>query len=118
MEDIMLKTVTTDYVFDNPAPIELSVGDTVTLGERTAPDSEFPNWIYCESHKTGKKGWVAEEYLTIDGDIGTSKCDYTAKEMTVSVGDVVRVVYELNGWYWCERERDGESGWVDKGMVG
>jgi hypothetical protein len=109
--------VTENYVFDNNAPIELCAGDAVRLGELTDSNSDYPNWIHCESLKTGRKGWVAVDFLTINGDIGIATRDYTAKEMTVSVGDIVDTKYELNGWYWSVRQSDSESGWIDKKMV-
>ena len=109
--------VTENYTFDNLAPIELLVGDTVQLGEMTDPSGPYPNWIHCVLPRTGRKGWVATDILEINGDSGKAICNYTAKEMTVLIGDIVDTQYELNGWYWCIRQHDSEQGWIDKKIL-
>lgn len=113
----MLMEVIENYTFNNPAPIELNVGDIVQLGEKTDPNGDYPNWIHCVLPRTERKGWVAINVLLINGNIGTATQDYTAKEMTVAVGDIVDAKYELNGWYWCVRQSDSENGWIDKKIL-
>lgn len=110
----MTQEVIHDYVYDNLNPIELNVGDPVKLGETTDPNGPYPHWIFCTSDRTGQTGWVAMHILSITGDTGVSTQNYSAKEMTVSAGDVVDTVYELNGWYWCVRRKDSEEGWIAK----
>jgi hypothetical protein len=97
--------------------IELQAGDTVQLGERSNPDGPYPNWIHCESDKTGKGGWVAIGILTVTGNTAVVNEDYTSEEMTVSTDDIVDTLYELNGWYWCRRLSDSKEAWVDKGNL-
>lgn len=100
------------YENSNAAPIELILGDVVLLGEEFKDDEMWPNWINCVSIRTGKSGWTPIQILQIDGETGVATTDYTAKEMTVSVGDMLNGHNELNGWIWCVRESDGQSGWV------
>ena len=110
----MRMEVINDYVFDNPNPIELIIGDTVRLGEKTDPNGPYPNWIFCTSERTGRTGWVAENILSIKDGAGVAAQDYTAKEMSVAAGEIVDAMYELNGWYWCARVKDADEGWVAK----
>ena len=103
-----------EYENSNPDPIQLNIGDVVTLGEKSSDDGAWANWIYCVSHKTGKSGWTPVQALQINESVGIATKDYHAKELTVSIGDIMIGDYELNGWIWCLREKDGESGWVPK----
>lgn len=52
-----------------------------------------------------------------EGETGVTTVAYTTKEMTVAVGDTVIGYTELNGWIWCVRESDGQSGWVPKNCL-
>ncbi|MEA4822658.1 MAG: hypothetical protein VB111_00890 [Clostridiaceae bacterium] len=110
----MLMEVINDYKY-NGHIIELQIGDTVQLGEKTDPYSQYPDWIKCTSVRTGKTGWVAAGILTANGD-GTAivQQTYTSEEMSVLHGDTVETVYELNGWYWCKRKSDFKEAWIDK----
>lgn len=101
-----------EYENSNPDPIELKKGDVVKLGETFTDNALWPNWINCVSGRTGKSGWTPMQILQVDGETGMASTDYTAREMTVEVGDMVMADRELNGWRWCVRESDGESGWV------
>ncbi len=114
----MTVTVFSDYANDDPNPIELQVGDTVQVGEESNPNGPYPNWIFCTSDRTGYQGWVAKHVLAVEGSVGKALDDYTSKEMTVAAGDEVQPLRELNGWYWCLRPKDGETGWVAKDNLG
>lgn len=109
--------VTHKYESSNADPIELTAGDAVRIGEEFKGDENWPNWVNCVSLKTGKRGWTPIQILQVDGETGVATTDYTAKEMTVSVGDVVTGHNELNGWIWCVRGFDGQSGWVPKSCL-
>ena len=98
--------------FENP--IELLKGDTVQLGEITDPNGEYPDWVFCTADRTKRTGWVAAGVLRMENGVGTVLQDYTSKEMAVSKDDTVTALYELNGWYWCNRPSDGETGWIAK----
>jgi len=109
----MRMEVINDYKY-NGQIIELQIGDTVQLGEVSDSNGPYPNWIYCKSDKTGKSGWVTAEILTINENTAWINDNYTSEEMTVSAGDIVDTIYELNGWYWCKRVSDSKEAWVDK----
>lgn len=84
-----------EYENSNTAPIELKAGDTVSLGEEFKDDGMWPNWIHCVSEKTGKNGWTPIQILQINGETGVATINYTAKEMTVAVGDAVSGYNEI-----------------------
>ena len=100
------------YENSNKDPIELKIGDIVQLGEKSDDNGPWANWIYCVSDRTAKTGWTPVQILQRDGKKGIAKADYIATEMTVSIGDTLIGDAELNGWIWCIRKADGESGWV------
>lgn len=106
-----------DYENSNTEPIELNASDMVIIGEKFEDDEQWPNWIYCVSLKTGKGGWTPVQILRMDGGTGVAMLDYTAKEMTVAVGDIVSGDNEMNGWLWCFRKSDGQSGWVPQNCL-
>ncbi len=109
----MLMTVLCDYAFTGQI-ITLQPGDTMQLGERSNPDGPYPNWIYCTSDKTQQSGWVAAHIITVQDGIASVTQSYTSEEMTVSTGDVIDTIFELNGWYWARRISDQKEAWVDK----
>lgn len=90
-----------------PDPIRVHKGEQVTLGKR---DDEYPGWVWCTA-KSGKNGWVPEEYLAIEGGMGTMRRDYDATELTVAAGETVELLAFLSGWGWC-RKADGTEGWL------
>lgn len=104
--------VTEAYENSNPDPIVLLAGDRVTLGEKSQADGPWPNWIYCVSLRTGKAGWTPVQLLAAQGGTAVATADYNAWEMTVAVGDLLQSDRELNGWRWCLRQADGQTGWV------
>ncbi|EBF3114969.1 hypothetical protein FHL56_22115 [Salmonella enterica] len=60
-------------------------------------------------------GWVPGQILDRDG--GLAKEDYTARELEVRKGDELVGLKSLNGWMWCERLSDGQSGWVPLSLL-
>ena len=80
----------------------------MSLGKR---DTDFPGWIWATSLASGKSGWVPEQFLSIDGDRAQSLRDYSARELSVSEGEIVTIREELLGWALVETE-SGASGWV------
>ena len=48
----------------------------------------------------------------VDDARGRMKEDYSSKELTLAVGDIVRGSKVLSGWVWAERVGTGEYGWV------
>lgn len=108
-----------ENINSNENPIDLKMGDVVSLGAKSEndDDGQWENWIYCVSMRTGKKGWTPVQILKIDNQSAIVTTDYIATEMTVSSGDILIGENELNGWIWCVRKADGESGWVPQNCL-
>lgn len=90
-----------------PDPLRLLAEDTVTIGEK---ESEWEDWLWC-TDSSGKSGWIPESFIRREGDYGTMITDYDATELTVEEGQVLEVVGQEAGWYWCTTP-DGQTGWV------
>ncbi len=95
-----------------PDPLRLLAEDSITIGERPC---EWEGWLWC-TDSTGKSGWIPESFIQREGDYGTMVTDYDATELTVEEGDILEVVGQEAGWYWCTTE-DGQTGWVPTGNV-
>jgi len=106
-------TVINDYEYKGQI-IELEIGDTVRLGERTDSNGQYPGWIHCRSDRTGKTGWVAIVVLEMQENTAMVKERYTSEEMTVIAGDIVETIYGMGGWWWCKRLSDSKEAWIDK----
>lgn len=109
-----LYTVIKDYKCNIDNPIKLNKGDFVQLGEKSANNGPWPNWIYCISKRTQKEGWTPIQVLQIENEFGIAISDYDSKEMTVVKGDKLYGNIELNGWIWCRSKTYDEEGWVPK----
>jgi uncharacterized protein YgiM (DUF1202 family) len=90
-----------------PDPLEVVEGEKVTVGER---DEEWSGFLWC-ANPAGKGGWVPEDYVEPSGDVGVMRCDYTARELNISVGEELVLHKSESGWYWATNN-EGESGWV------
>ena len=73
-------------------------------------DDERPGWVFCED-KLGKKGWVPENGVKIEGDTAIAGQDYVARELSVMEGEIVRIEKQESGWVWVTNMTD-ETGWV------
>lgn len=94
-----------------PDPIRLRPGDELLVADPAeAPHSEWSGWLWC-TDPSGRRGWVPEQFLRLDGSRATACCDYDATELTVAAGEALVPGREVNGWTWCTN-RQGDSGWV------
>ncbi|GIN88542.1 hypothetical protein J6TS2_49280 [Heyndrickxia sporothermodurans] len=101
--------VITPYTSCYPDPIILFKDEIVMYGKE---DTEYPNWIFCESIKTKKKGWVPKQILSIQNTLKAVVLqDYTANELTVNKNDKVTALSHLNNWTFCI-SKSGEKGWI------
>ncbi|MBU0509237.1 hypothetical protein KKH27_10415 [bacterium] len=99
--------VVESYTASNPDPLNVRMGEKVTLGKR---DDEWPGWIWCTDAR-GQSSWIYESLLQIAGDHALMKEDYDATELTVSEGEELTVLRSVGGWLLCETE-NGEKGWI------
>lgn len=104
----MIATVTTPYQCAYPNPIQFQRGESLLVGQR---DEEFPGWIWVTT-ATGNAGWAPEAYLTCHSPLqGEANLDYSARELSVVVGQKVHLHHDHLGWSWVETQC-GEQGWV------
>lgn len=106
------------HASEYPNPIVLSKGVTVSVGKKSDVNGEWPNWVFCELLDGSNEGWVPEQILRFKGDFAVALEDYTAKELNAEVGEPLKVLRELNGWFWARKSSNGDEGWIPKDKVG
>jgi hypothetical protein len=99
---------------DNTKPIIIRKGTRVKVGERFNCNGNSPNWIYCYSLDGNGEGWTPLQIVEVESEYGTVLEDYSAKELEVQKGEIVEGSMELNGWIWCSKLNELESGWIPK----
>jgi hypothetical protein len=111
--DNQLVQVITAYTAAYADPIVLKAGDEVQVGKR---DTEWPAFIWCVG-PDGRAGWTLDSVIeqTASG-WGKALIDYSARELTVAVGEALTVEGSGGGWLWVVNER-GERGWVPETCV-
>ncbi|WP_257254843.1 MULTISPECIES: SH3 domain-containing protein [unclassified Endozoicomonas] len=97
-----------DYKACYPDPVTFSKGDHLTLGKS---DNEFPGWIWVTA-TSGKEGWAPLPLIRrLNQKQGMALEDYTARELSVSMGEDLIIVREINAWAWVENQQK-QMGWV------
>ncbi len=90
-------------------PIKLKVGETIKIKKwETNPD--WLGWVYGVN-ELGIGGWVSERYIVESNGVATALRDYDATELTVGIGDKLKVYFEEFGWSWCKNST-ASKGWV------
>lgn len=93
-------------------PIHFSKGTLLNIGEKYQGSENWDNWYFC-TVDNGLEGWVPTQIIEwINKHQGYAIADYTAKELNVDHGDLLLGEQQLNGWIWCSRLSDDQSGWV------
>lgn len=103
-----LVRVIEEYQAPYPDPIRANAGDEVSVD--AGKETDIAGWVWC-TNREGKGGWVPTAYLEINGQRGKMLCDYTAIELMIHVGDVLKVQKEESSFYWVTNQA-GEQGWV------
>lgn len=96
------------YETQYPDPLSMNAGDALKIVKQG--DDEWPGWVFCESN-SGKRGWVPERSIKIDGSIAVGQQSYVAREVTVMEGEIVRIESVESGWAWVTNMTD-QTGWV------
>ncbi len=100
-------TVISDYKSPYTEPLKIRKGEILQIGDK---ESEWHGWVWCIK-KDGNERWVPKNYLDIQGSSGIMLQDYEAKELTVSVGEELKIEKEESGWVWVSN-KEGKKGWV------
>jgi hypothetical protein len=98
------------YQSPYPHPIIFHKGEVVRVGEEFTDDPDWKDWVWCEGEH-GNKAWVPKQYLYIEADSGVFLTDYDARELSVTVGESIKVFEIVNGFGMSEKQ-NGERGWV------
>ncbi|EHW9643500.1 hypothetical protein K3295_003842 [Salmonella enterica subsp. enterica serovar Coeln] len=106
------------HISEYPDPLSFTRGTSLIIHERYEGKEGWDDWFYCTiPGRTG--GWVPGQLLARSEETyrGIAKEDYTARELEVEKGDEVAGLRSLNGWMWCERLSDGQTGWVPLALL-
>ena len=99
-----------DYQSPYPHPINFHKGEVVQVGEEFTDDPDWKDWVWCEGEH-GKKAWAPKQYLKTEAGRGVFLNDYNARELSVTIGEVITVYEVINGFGMSEKQ-NGERGWV------
>jgi SH3-like domain-containing protein len=100
------------YVAQYRDPIVFRHGDAVQVQRA---DAEFTEWLWCRG-PDGKEGWVHRSFLSESSGRAVAMSDYSAKELTVAVGERGRVIRILDGWAFVELHR-ARVGWMPERVL-
>lgn len=104
--------VVAEHRSEYPEPITFTKGAALMVGECYEGEEGWDNWYLC-SASGQHDGWVPGQLIErLEGNRGRAREDYCARELDVDSGDIVLGSRQLNGWVWCCKVPDGESGWV------
>lgn len=94
------------------APIKISVGDKVMLGDH---DDQWPQfvWTTCTD---GQSGWVPAMLFDVEDGKAIALADYNTRELNVDAEDIVTVHERLADWWWAVNTF-GDSGWVPASAI-
>jgi hypothetical protein len=99
-----------DYHSPYPDSILFNKDEKVQIGEKFEGDPDWKDWIRCQAPDS-REAWIPGSYLRIDENIGFLLRDYDARELSISIGDVLEIREIVNGFGLAEK-KDGVRGWV------
>jgi hypothetical protein len=106
--------VANDYQAEYADPIAVEAGEPFAVSERTSAweNNSAWIWLWCTDQR-GKSGWVPRNIIQVnpDGQTGTTRAAYDARELTVTAGQELSIENEESGWFWCS-DQQGMRGWV------
>lgn len=104
----MFATAISGHDVPDRPPIQISVGELVSVGEHS-PD--WPAFVFVTT--AHGEGWVPSRHLTEEEGVATVAADYDTTELPVAAGETVEVLRrdDASGWWWC-RSETGAEGWI------
>lgn len=99
-----------DYQSPYSEPIIFYEGEMVTIGKEFTDDPDWKDWVWCKGQNENQ-AWVPKQYLEINASQGKFITDYNALELSVVVGEVLKIYEVVNGFGMAEKQ-NGERGWV------
>ena len=98
------------YQSPYPQALVFPIGSHVKIVKEYQDDPQWPNWFWCVGQDE-TSAWVPGQFLKIDGKKGILIRNYNAVELSVRVGERLKIYEVINGFGWAEN-RSGDFGWV------
>jgi hypothetical protein len=99
-----------NYQSPYPNPIVFHTGEEVEVGSELSENPDWKDWIWCEGEHENK-AWAPKRYLKIHANRGIFITDYNAMELSVVIGETLKVHEIVNGFGMAEKS-NGTRGWV------
>jgi len=97
-----------DYEVIDRSPLRLACGDVVRPG---AHDPAWPGWTLVAT-ESGRMTYLPDAMLEADADgIYRVGAEFDATDLSLERGQLVEVLREVGGWFWCRAE-NGAEGWA------
>jgi len=114
MDPLKAKTATviTAHQANDELPLTLAPGDTVIVDR---VDPERPGWVWATDGSISA-GWVPIGVLESPCGKTRATAEFCSTEISVEPGDVVRLMWQGPGGWWCEN-RDGDRGWLPENKL-
>ena len=97
-----------DYHTPYPDSIHFFKGEIVQMGEEFDGDPDWKDWVRCQA-SGGREAWIPKSYL--DENEGSLLRDYDARELSLSIGEVLEIREIVYGFGLAEK-KDGSQGWA------
>ena len=105
--------VTRDWVASDPDAIRFTSGTPIDLTGRE-DDWHGHRWLWAMAE--GREGWVPDGVVAFVDRTPYALHDYSAQELTCSIGDMLTAIERTHGWTLC-RSVSGATGWVPDGHL-
>jgi hypothetical protein len=99
--------VTESYETPFPEPLKAKAGERLTFERK---ETEWEGWLWC-TNASGQSAWVPENWLRLDKGTCVLQRDYTARELSVTEGELIRADFVESDWVFGS-EAGGKQGWV------
>lgn len=88
-------------------PLEVDAGTKLQFERR---ETEWEGWLWCTA-PSGKTCWAPESWLTLEEGACTLKRDYSARELSAEVGELITADFIESDWVYGSTAA-GEQGWI------
>lgn len=95
------------YETPYPDPLQAKAGERFTFERK---ETEWEGWLWC-TDASGQSAWVPENWLRLDEGTCVLQRDYTARELSVAAGELIRADFIESDWVFGSKA-SGERGWV------
>jgi hypothetical protein len=101
-----------EYTAEFPDPITFQAGEEISVSEKVSQWNGNPAWLWlwCTDAR-GKSGWTPSTFFEAHGPKALARYDYSAAELSASVGEILTIEGAESGWLWCLNQR-GQRGWI------